>query len=142
MPAAPAPLVEAMMKIHQYSMLCAPITSQAAAVEALQNGKEPMEQMRESYHERRDFFVRRLNEIGMDCDVPGGAFYAFPDIRKFGLSSQGFAMGLLESQGVAAVPGNAFGPSGEGFLRCCYATAFDQLQEAADRIEKYVTTLG
>lgn len=139
---APAPLVEAMMKIHQYSMLCAPITSQAAAVEALQNGKEPMEQMRESYHERRDFFVRRLNEIGMDCDVPGGAFYAFPDIRKFGLSSEDFAMGLLESQGVAAVPGNAFGPSGEGFLRCCYATAFDQLQEAADRIEKYVTTLG
>lgn len=139
---APAPLIEAMMKIHQYSMLCAPITSQAAAVEALQNGQEPMERMKESYHERRDFFVRRLNEIGIECHVPGGAFYAFPDIRKFGMSSQEFAMGLLESQDVAAVPGNAFGESGEGFLRCCYATAFDQLQEAADRIEKYVATLG
>lgn len=139
---APAPLVEAMMKIHQYSMLCAPITSQAAAVEALQNGAEPMEKMRQSYHERRDFFVGRLNGMGIDCHLPGGAFYVFPDVRKFGLSSQDFAMGLLQSQDVAAVPGDAFGESGQGFLRCCYATAFDQLREAADRMEKYVGTLG
>lgn len=139
---APAPLIEAMMKIHQYSMLCAPITSQAAAVEALQRGAEPMERMRASYHQRRDFFVGRLNEIGIDCHLPGGAFYAFPDIRKFGLSSKDFAMGLLETQDVAAVPGDAFGSNGEGFLRCCYATAFDELKEAAKRIEIYVGTLG
>jgi aminotransferase len=139
---APSPLIEAMMKIHQYAMLCAPITSQAAAIEALENGAEPMQRMKESYHERRDFFVRRLNEMGIDCHLPGGAFYVFPDVRKFGLSSKDFAMGLLEAQSVAAVPGDAFGPSGQGFLRCCYATAFDQLREAADRIEKYIGTLG
>jgi len=139
---APSPLIEAMMKIHQYAMLCAPITSQAAAIEALERGAEPMQRMKESYHERRDFFVRRLNEMGIDCHLPGGAFYVFPDVRKFGLSSKDFAMGLLEAQSVAAVPGDAFGPSGQGFLRCCYATAFDQLQEAADRIEKYIATLG
>ena len=139
---APAPLTEAMMKIHQYSMLCAPITSQAAAEEALVNGGTAMERMKESYHERRDFFVKRLNEIGIDCHLPGGAFYAFPDIRNFGLSSKDFAFGLLEQESVAAVPGDAFGACGEGFLRCCYATAFDQLKEALVRIERYVGTLG
>ena len=111
-------------------------------MEALRNGAEPMEKMRQSYHERRDFFVGRLNEMGIDCHLPGGAFYVFPDVRKFGLSSQDFAMGLLKSQDVAAVPGDAFGESGQGFLRCCYATAFDQLREAADRMEKHVGTLG
>jgi aminotransferase len=138
---APAPLIDAMMKIHQYSMLCAPVTSQAAALEALENGAASMERMRESYHERRDFVVRRLNEIGMDCHSPGGAFYVFPDVRSFGLSSGEFAKGLLEAENVAAVPGDAFGASGEGFLRCCYATAFDQLKEALARIERYVETL-
>ncbi|HAT19432.1 MAG TPA: pyridoxal phosphate-dependent aminotransferase [Verrucomicrobiales bacterium] len=138
---APAPLIDAMMKIHQYSMLCAPVTSQAAALEALENGAASMERMRKSYHERRDFVVRRLNEIGMDCHSPGGAFYVFPDVRSFGLSSGEFAMGLLEAENVAAVPGDAFGASGEGFLRCCYATAFDQLKEALERIERYVGTL-
>ncbi|MBL48982.1 MAG: aromatic amino acid aminotransferase [Roseibacillus sp.] len=139
---APAPLTEAMMKIHQYSMLCAPITSQAAALEALENGAAAVERMRASYHERRDFVVQRFNEIGVDCHSPGGAFYVFPDVRALGLSSQKFAMGLLDTEGVAAVPGDAFGPSGEGFLRCCYATAFDQLKEAMVRIERYVGTLG
>ena len=139
---APAPLTEAMMKIHQYSMLCAPITSQAAAQEALENGAVSVERMRESYHERRDFVVRRFNEIGMDCHSPGGAFYVFPDVRGFGLSSRDFAMRLLEAENVAAVPGDAFGSSGEGFLRCCYATAFDQLKEAVERIERFVSTLG
>ena len=138
---APAPLTEAMMKIHQYSMLCAPITSQAAALEALENGAASVERMRNSYHERRDFVVRRFNEIGMDCHSPGGAFYVFPDVRKFGLSSRDFAMRLLEAENVAAVPGDAFGASGEGFLRCCYATAFDQLKEAVERIERFVSTL-
>ena len=122
-------------------MLCAPVTSQAAALEALEIGAASMERMRESYHERRDFVVRRLNEIGMECHSPGGAFYVFPDVRSFGLSSAEFAMGLLEAENVAAVPGDAFGASGEGFLRCCYATAFDQLKVALERMERYVGTL-
>jgi aminotransferase len=139
---APQPIIEAMMKIHQYSMLCAPITSQAAALEALENGANAMEKMKASYRERRDFVVRRFNEIGIDCHSPGGAFYVFPDVRKFGMRSKDFAMGLLEAEDVAAVPGDAFGASGEGFLRCCYATAFEQLKEAMLRIERYVGTLG
>jgi aminotransferase len=138
---APQPIIEAMMKIHQYAMLCAPIMSQNAALEALENGGPAMEKMRASYHQRRDFMVKRLNEIGMDCHSPGGAFYVFPDISKFGLSSKEFAMQLLEQQNVAAVPGTAFGASGEGFLRCCYATAFDDLKIAMDRMEKFVASL-
>lgn len=139
---APQPLIEAMMKIHQYAMLCAPITSQAAALEALENGAAAVEEMRASYHQRRDFMVSRLNEIGCDCHSPGGAFYVFPDIRPFGLSSKEFAMKLLEQESVAAVPGNAFGASGEGFLRCCYATAFEDLKTAMDRMEAFVGRLG
>lgn len=139
---APQPLIEAMMKIHQYAMLCAPITSQAAALEALENGAAAVEEMRASYHQRRDFMVSRLNEIGCDCHSPGGAFYVFPDIRPFGLSSKEFAMRLLEEENVAAVPGNAFGASGEGFLRCCYATAFDDLRTAMDRMQAFVSRLG
>jgi aminotransferase len=139
---APQPLIEAMMKIHQYAMLCAPITSQAAALEALENGAAAVEEMRASYHQRRDFMVSRLNEIGCDCHSPGGAFYVFPDIRPFGLSSKEFAMGLLEQESVAAVPGNAFGASGEGFLRCCYATAFEDLKTAMDRMQAFVGRLG
>jgi aminotransferase len=138
---APQPIIEAMMKIHQYAMLCAPIMSQNAAIEALENGKPSMIKMRDSYHQRRDFLVKRLNEIGMECHTPGGAFYVFPDIRKFGLTSKEFAMGLLEKENVAAVPGNAFGSSGEGFLRCCYATAFDDLKIAVDRIERHIGNL-
>ncbi|MBK1791074.1 aminotransferase class I/II-fold pyridoxal phosphate-dependent enzyme [Persicirhabdus sediminis] len=138
---APAPLIDAMMKIHQYAMLCAPITSQAAAIEALENGLPAMEKMRESYHQRRDFLVRRLNEMGIDCHLPGGAFYVFPDISKFGLSSMEFAMKLLEAEDVAAVPGTAFGDGGDGFLRCCYATSFEELRTAMDRLERFIKTL-
>ena len=138
---APQPIIEAMMKIHQYSMLCAPIMSQNAAVEALENGAPAMEEMRSSYHQRRDFLVKRLNEIGLECHTPGGAFYVFPDIRSTGLSSKEFAMQLLEAENVAAVPGNAFGPSGEGFLRCCYATAFDDIRKATDRMERFLNRL-
>ena len=138
----PEPLISAMMKIHQYSMLCAPITSQEAAIEALENGTSAMMKMRESYRQRRDFLVKRFNEIGMDCHLPGGAFYAFPDISKFGLSSKEFATRLLMEEQVAAVPGTAFGASGEGFLRCCYATAFDQIKEACNRMERFVKTLS
>ena len=140
---APAPLVEAMMKIHQYSMLCAPITSQVAALEALSNeaSLEAVEAMRQDYKLRRDFVVRRLNQMGLECHSPGGAFYVFPDISKYGLSSKEFALRLLEEEDVAAVPGDAFGEGGEGFLRCCYATAFDQLELAMDKMEAFVGRL-
>lgn len=138
---APAPLIEAMMKIHQYAMLCAPITSQAAALEALQNGDPAMNEMRESYHHRRDFTVQRLNEMGIDCHAPGGAFYVFPDISQTGLSSKQFATQLLEAENVAAVPGDAFGEAGEGFLRCCYATSFDELKVAMNNMERFVGSL-
>lgn len=138
---APQPIIEAMMKVHQYSMLCAPIMSQMAAQEALENGAAAMAKMRDSYHQRRDFVVRRLNEEGIECHLPGGAFYVFPDIRKFGLTSKEFALKLLEQESVAAVPGDAFGPSGEGFLRCCYATAFDDLKVAMERIGRFVARL-
>lgn len=138
---APEPLIEAMMKIHQYAMLCAPITSQAAALEALENGHEAMVKMRESYHQRRDFLVGRLNEIGLQCHSPGGAFYVFPDISATGLTSKEFAMRLLESEDVAAVPGDAFGAAGQGFLRCCYATSFEELKTAMRRMERFVKSL-
>ena len=138
---APQPIIEAMMKIHQYAMLCAPIMSQNAAIEALENGTPAMLEMRASYHQRRDFLVRRLNEIGLDCHSPGGAFYVFPDIRSTGLGSKEFALGLLEQESVACVPGSAFGASGEGFLRCCYATAFEDIRTATDRIERFVADL-
>jgi aminotransferase len=137
---APKPIIEAMMKIHQYSMLCAPIMSQNAGIEALENGASAVAEMRESYHQRRDFLVKRLNEIGLDCHLPGGAFYVFPDIRGTGLNME-FAKRLIDSEGVAAVPGSAFGPSGEGFLRCCYATGFDDLRIAMERLERFVGSL-
>lgn len=138
---APEPIIEAMMKIHQYSMLCAPIMSQMAALEALENGAPAVAKMRDSYHQRRDLLVKRLNEMGLDCHSPGGAFYVFPDIRKTGLSSKEFATRLLEEEGVAAVPGTAFGASGEGFLRCCYATSMEELRLAMDKMEAFVGRL-
>jgi aminotransferase len=100
-----------------------------------------MNEMRESYHHRRDFTVKRLNEMGIDCHAPGGAFYVFPDIRPTGLSSKDFATKLLEAEDVAAVPGDAFGSAGEGFLRCCYATSFDELKIAMNRMERFVGSL-
>ena len=137
---APAPLIEAMMKIHQYGILCAPITSQAAALEALKGGKSLYEPMKTEYRQRRDFLVEELNGMGIDCHLPGGAFYVFPDIRKFGFSSKEFAMGLLEAEQVAAVPGDAFGSSGEGFLRCCYATGMEDLKKAMSAMKRYIDT--
>ena len=138
---APQPIIEAMMKIHQYSMLCAPITSQAAAIEALQNGAASVEKMKQSYHQRRDFMVKRLNQMGLPCHSPGGAFYVFPEISQFGLTSKEFAMQLLEATNVAAVPGDAFGKCGEGFLRCCYATSMEEIVIAMDRMEIFVRKL-
>lgn len=135
---APPPLTAAMMKIHQYSMLCAPIMSQMAAIEALKQGADAYEPMRQSYEERRNFVVRRLNEMGLNCFNPGGAFYVFPDVSSTGLTGKEFAVKLLEEQSVAVVPGGAFGPSGEGCVRCCYATAPDLLVKAMDGMEAFV----
>ncbi|MGJ8673298.1 aminotransferase class I/II-fold pyridoxal phosphate-dependent enzyme [Rubritalea sp.] len=139
---APQPIIEAMMKIHQYSMLCAPITSQAAAIEALQNGAESVAKMKASYHQRRDYMVKRLNEMGLPCHTPGGAFYVFPEISHLGLSSKDFALKLLDAKDVAAVPGDAFGKCGEGFLRCCYATSMEEIVIAMDRMEDFVRGLS
>ena len=136
--AGPHEIIDAMMKIHQYAMLCAPIMSQEAALEALRRGRGEMEKMRESYRERRDFIVRRLNEIGLECGMPSGAFYAFPSIRSTGLSSRDFAVRLLREESVAVVPGSAFGASGEGFIRCSYATGMDRIDTAMQRIGNFL----
>jgi len=138
----PAALIEAMMKVHQYSMLCASIISQEAALEALVRGEDAMKEMRGQYHRRRDFLVRRFNEIGLPCHLPRGSFYAFPDVSKTGLSEKDFAVGLLQSEKVAMVPGTAFGENGRGFCRACFATSYEQLIEAADRIERHVQSLA
>jgi aminotransferase len=134
----PAGLIDAMMKIHQYSMLCAPILSQEAAIEALARGEDGVKKMREQYHRRRDLMVGRLNAAGLPCRAPGGAFYVFPNVASTGLNDRDFAYGLLESQKVAVVPGGAFGENGRGFVRASFATGYDQLVEACDRIERYV----
>jgi aminotransferase len=135
---APAPLREAMMKIHQYCMLCAPIMSQVAATEALKLGRDAYEEMRLSYQSRRNLIVDRLNAMGLPTFMPGGAFYAFPDIRSTGLTSKEFAIQLLQEKSVAVVPGPPFGAIGEGFVRCCYATAPEQIEKAMDAMEAFV----
>jgi aminotransferase len=134
-------LVGAMTKIHQYTMLCAPTMAQVAAVEAMQKGEDEMLHMRHEYDLRRRLFVSGLNRIGLDCFEPKGAFYAFPSIQRWGLSSEEFAERLLHEQKVAVVPGNVFGPSGEGFLRCSYATSREELIEALDRMETFIKGL-
>jgi aminotransferase len=139
---APGPIIEAMMKIHQYAIMCASIISQEAAVEALENCQREVETMRNDYERRRNFVVNRLNEIGLPCHTPKGAFYAFPSITPTGLKSKDFSLQLLKSKRVAVVPGSAFGDSGEGYVRCCFATGIDKLKEAMDRIEKYVQEIG
>ncbi len=135
---APAPLIEAMMKVHQYCMLCAPILSQVAGIEALKMGASAYEDMRQSYEQRRNVIVSRLNGMGLHCFNPGGAFYVFPEIRSTGLTSKEFAIGLLEKKSVAVVPGTAFGAAGEGFVRCCYATAPELIVKAMDLMEEFV----
>ena len=135
---APAPLREAMMKIHQYGILCAPIMSQYAGIEALKLGASAYEEMRQSYEARRNIIVARLNGMGLHCFNPGGAFYVFPDIRSTGRTSKEFALGLLEKKSVAVVPGSAFGTIGEGFVRCCYATDPTLIVKAMDLMEEYV----
>ena len=134
-------LISAMTKVHQYTMLCAPVMAQVAAIEALQRGEDEMLHMRHEYDLRRRLFVTGLNRIGLNCFEPRGAFYAFPSIESTGLSSEAFSEKLLKEYKVAVVPGNVFGRSGEGFLRCSYATSREELIEALDRMESFINGL-
>ena len=139
--AGPAPVIKQMTKIHQFSIMCAPTTSQYAAVEALRNGDADIEEMRGQYDMRRRLLVDGLNRMGLDCFSPEGAFYVFPSIRSTGLSSSDFCMRLLEAERVAVVPGDAFGESGEGFVRISYSYSVNHLLEALKRIDRFLKTL-
>jgi aminotransferase len=134
----PAAIIDAMMRIHQYSMLCASIISQEAALEAIQRGQPDTVDMREHYRARRNFIVSAFNEMGLPCHLPRGSFYAFPSIQSTGLNSKDFARKLLEAEKVACVPGGAFGPTGEGYLRCCFATALHRIEIAVERMARFV----
>ncbi|MDY2921957.1 MAG: aminotransferase class I/II-fold pyridoxal phosphate-dependent enzyme [Eubacterium sp.] len=140
--AGPKEIMKQMLKIHQFVIMCAPTTSQYAAIEALRNGDEDVRRMRESYDERRRFLVNALNEMGLPCFEPKGAFYVFPNISAYGMNSEEFARRLLEQERVAVVPGTAFGECGEGFLRISYAYSIDNLKKALDKIEKFIDTLN
>ncbi len=138
---APPELTEAMMKIHQYTMLCAPILSQEASIEALKKADADIAYMKAEYKKRRNYIHASFEEMGIPCIYPDGAFYAFADISKFGLTSKEFALKLLDEQNVACVPGTAFGPCGEGFIRCSYATSLDEIKEAMVRIARFIEKL-
>lgn len=131
-------IMEQMIKVHQYVIMCAPTVSQYAAIEAMKNGDQDAAHMRESYNQRRRYLYHELNRLGFPCFEPEGAFYMFPDIREFGMTSEEFAMDLLEQEKVAVVPGSAFGESGEGFVRISYAYSIDELKKALARIEHYL----
>lgn len=139
---APREIIDAAMKVHQYAIMCAPIVSQEAAREALRNGKRAMLHMREQYQSRRDFIVSRFNDMGLDCHLPKGTFYAFPSVRRFGMTSMEFAKYILNEAKVAVVPGSAFGEDGEGFVRASFSTSYNNLVEAADRMEKAIKKLN
>lgn len=136
----PAGVIDGMLKIHQYGIMCASIIGQEAAVEALRNGRDSMLHMRDKYRERRDFIVRRFNELGLPCHLPRGAFYAFPNVAVTGLDSMTFAQKLLEQQKVAMVPGTAFGAAGAGFCRASFSTSYERIHEAVERIARFLDT--
>ncbi|WP_418463418.1 aminotransferase class I/II-fold pyridoxal phosphate-dependent enzyme [Frisingicoccus sp.] len=138
---APHAILEQMLKIHQFAIMCAPTTSQYAAVDALKNGDRDVEEMRISYNQRRRFLVHTFRKMGLKCFEPFGAFYVFPSIRELGMTSDEFAMELLEREKVAVVPGTAFGDCGEGFLRISYAYSLDELKHATDRIARFVAEI-
>lgn len=137
----PEPLIRQMTKIHQFAIMCAPTTSQYAAIEALKNGDEDVSEMRQAYNRRRRYLLHEFKEMGLECFEPFGAFYVFPCIKEFGMTSEEFATKFLEEERVAAVPGTAFGKSGEGFLRISYAYSMDNLKIAIGRLKKFVTKL-
>lgn len=136
----PATLIDAMMKVHQYSMMCASIIAQEAALEALTHGWDGVVKMREQYHRRRDLIVRRFNELGLTCHLPRGSFYAFPHVASTGMTEKEFAVGLLQQEKVAVVPGTAFGENGLGHVRACFATSYEQIGVACDRIDRFLST--
>ncbi|MEY8237175.1 aminotransferase class I/II-fold pyridoxal phosphate-dependent enzyme [Lachnospiraceae bacterium 66-29] len=138
---APKVILEQMLKIHQYAIMCAPTTSQYAAVEAVRNGDADVAQMREEYNGRRRYLIHRFREMGLSCFEPFGAFYAFPCIKEFGMSSDEFATRMLQEEKVVVVPGTAFGDCGEGFLRISYAYSLEKLKEALDRMEGFITKI-
>lgn len=137
----PKPIIASMTKIHQFAIMSAPTTSQYAAVEALRYGDEDIENMKEEYDGRRRYLVNGLNKLGLSCFEPKGAFYVFPCIRSTGLSSEDFAELLLRQQKVACIAGNAFGESGEGYVRMCYAASMNDLEEALRRISLFLDSL-
>lgn len=136
--AAPKDIIDAMTKIHQYTMMCAPTMAQVAAIEALKSGEASVREMVEDYNRRRKVIVRGLNKIGLTCFEPRGAFYAFPSIVSTGMSSEEFSERLLVEEKVAVVPGSAFGECGEGYVRCCYATSLSDIEEALFRMRRFV----
>ena len=137
----PEEIIKQMTKIHQFAIMCAPTISQYAAIEALKNGDDSVEEMRKSYNQRRRFLIHRFKEIGLDCFEPFGAFYVFPCIKEFGMTSEEFATRLLQEEKVALVPGTAFGECGEGFVRISYAYSIENLKIALERIEKFINKL-
>lgn len=138
---APEPILQQMLKIHQFAIMCAPTTSQYAAVEALKNGDEDITMMREAYNQRRRYLMHAFKEMGLQCFEPYGAFYVFPCIKEFGMTSDEFAERLLREEKVAVVPGTAFGDCGEGFLRISYAYSLENLQIAMEKIEAFIKRL-
>ena len=137
----PAPIIQQALKLHQFGIMSAPTTSQYAAVEAMRNGDQDIEHMREEYDRRRRYLVENLNRIGLSCFEPKGAFYVFPDIRSTGLSSEEFCEKFLLEEKVAVIPGSAFGPGGEGFVRACYAASMKDIAEAVARMDNFLTNL-
>ena len=138
---APQPVIAAMTKLHQFGIMSAPTTSQYAAVEAMRNGDGDIEHMREEYDRRRRYLVENLNRIGLSCFEPKGAFYVFPDIRSTGLTSEEFCERFLMEEKVAVIPGTAFGPGGEGFVRACYAASMKDIAEAVSRMDNFLQNL-
>jgi aminotransferase len=136
--AAPAALMAGIAKVHQYGIMCAPTAAQHAAMEAIRSGAPYVAEMRAEYDRRRRLMTSRLNRMGLLCFEPEGAFYCFPNITSTGLDDEAFAQELLHEERVAVVPGRAFGPSGAGHVRMCYATAYEDIEEAMDRMERFV----
>ena len=137
----PAAIIEQMTKLHQFAIMCAPTTSQYAAIEGLKNCEDEVEEMRQSYNQRRRFLMHEFKRMGLECFEPFGAFYVFPSIKEFGMSSEEFATRLLQEEKVAVVPGTAFGECGEGFLRISYAYSLEDLKEALERVERFINRL-
>ena len=139
---APAELIQGLVRIHQYTIMSAPTTAQAAALQAMQDGHESVLAMRQEYDRRRQLIVSGLNELGLATFEPHGAFYAFPQISLTGMDDETFAQKLLEEERVAVVPGSSFGAGGEGFVRCSYATAYEKIEEALNRMARFMRRHG